>query len=68
LTYVLILLGSAQAQSVITIGETSVLSAGDRDNGNLLLAQSAALAQAATIQSLSFLRHRRRGESDPRHL
>jgi hypothetical protein len=54
LTYVLILLGSAQAQSVITIGETSVLSAGDNDNSNLLLAQSAALAQAATIQSLSF--------------
>jgi hypothetical protein len=54
LTYVLILLGSAQAQSVITIGETSVLSAGDNDNSDLLLAQSAALAQAATIQSLSF--------------
>jgi hypothetical protein len=31
-----------------------VLSAGDGGNGNLLLAQSATLAQAATIQSLSF--------------
>jgi len=54
LTYVVILLGSAQAQSVITIGETPVLSADDSENGNLLLAQSATLAQAATIQSLSF--------------
>jgi hypothetical protein len=54
LTHVLILLGSAQAQSVITIGEKSVLSAGDGQNGNLLLAQSANLAQAATVQSLSF--------------
>jgi hypothetical protein len=32
LTYVLILLGSAQAQSVITIGETPVLSPGDGSN------------------------------------
>jgi len=57
LTSVLILLGSpqsqAQAQSV-TIGETAVLSAGDNGNGNLLSAQRAKLAQAATIQSLSF--------------
>jgi hypothetical protein len=52
-TSILILLGSAQAQAV-TIGETSVLSSGDSGNGNLLLAQSANLAQAATIQSLSF--------------
>ena len=52
-TYVLILIGSAQAQSV-TIGETAVLSSGDSGNGNLLAAQSAHLAQAATIQSLSF--------------
>ena len=53
LTSVLILLSSAQAQSV-SIGQTSVLSGGDSGNGNLLLAQSATLAQAATVQSLSF--------------
>ena len=53
LTSVLTLLGSAQAQSV-TIGQTSVLSTPDGGNGKLLLAQSAKLAQAATIQSLSF--------------
>jgi len=35
--------------SVIDIGETAVLSSGDGGNGNLLLAQSATLAQAATI-------------------
>ena len=52
-TSVLVFLGSAQAQSV-KIGETAVLSAADGQNGNLLLAQSAKLAQAATIQSLSF--------------
>src|SRR5271166_5615948 len=57
LTSVLILLGSpqsqAQAQSV-TIGETAVLSAGDNGNGNLLSAQRAKLAQAGTVQSMSF--------------
>ena len=52
-SYVLVFLGSAQAQSV-TIGATAVLSAADSQNGNLLLAQIAKLAQAATIQSLSF--------------
>ena len=52
LTYVLILLGSAQAQTV-TIGETAVLSEGDT-NANLLAAQSATLATAATVESLSF--------------
>jgi hypothetical protein len=52
-SYVLVFLGAAQAQSV-TIGQTTVLSAGDNGNGNLLLAQSAKLATAATIQSLSF--------------
>jgi hypothetical protein len=50
-SYVLVSLGSAQA---VTIGETAVLPWGDTQNGNLLLAQSATLAQAATIQSLSF--------------
>ncbi len=54
LTYILILLGSAQARSVITIGETPVLSSGDSQNGNRLLAQSATLPQAATVESLSF--------------
>ena len=44
---------AAQAQS-ITIGDTAVLSADDSQNRNLLLAQSAKLGQAATIQSLSF--------------
>src|SRR6185437_13346171 len=47
------ILGAAQAQSV-TMGDTAVLSANDSQNGNLLLAQSAKLAQAATVQSLSF--------------
>src|SRR5271169_1992187 len=54
LTYVPILLGSAQAQSVIDIGETAVLSSGDSQNGNLLAAQSATLTKAATVESLSF--------------
>ena len=52
-SYVLVFLGTAHAQSV-TIGQTTVLSSGDNGNANLLLAQSAKLAQAATIQSLSF--------------
>ena len=52
-SYVLVFLGSAQAQSV-TIGATTVWSAADGQNGNLLLAQIATLSQAATIQSLSF--------------
>jgi hypothetical protein len=51
LAYVLIPLGSAQSGA---IGETSVLSSGDNGNENLLAAQSATLAQAATMQSLSF--------------
>jgi hypothetical protein len=51
--YVLVFLGSAQAQSV-TIGETAVLSVPDGGNGNLLAAQSATLAKTATIESLSF--------------
>ena len=49
--YILVFLGSARA---LTIGQTAVLSAPDNGNGNTLLAQSANLAQAATIQSLSF--------------
>jgi hypothetical protein len=48
---VLFFLGAAQAD---TIGQTSVLTGGDSQNANLLLAQSAALAQAETVQSLSF--------------
>src|SRR5271156_1137809 len=52
-SYALIFLGSAQAQS-ITIGQTTVLSILDGGNANLLIAQSAKLAQAATIQSMSF--------------
>jgi hypothetical protein len=52
-SYSLIFLGSAQAQS-ITIGQTTVLSIPDGGNANLLIAQSAKLAQAATIESMSF--------------
>jgi hypothetical protein len=44
----------ALAQLTTTIGETAVLTAGDGDNGSLLLAQKATLTQPATIQSLSF--------------
>ena len=43
-----------QAQTAITIGETSVLTSNDSGNGNLLIAQQATLSQTATIQSLSF--------------
>ncbi len=39
----------------LTFGETNVLSNGDSGNANLLLAQSATLSFAGTIQSLSFL-------------
>ena len=42
------------AQSSITIGANAVLSDSDSQNGNLALAQSAALSQSATIESLSF--------------
>ena len=52
-SYVLVFLGSAQAQSV-NFGETTVLTAGDGQNANLLLAQVATLSEAATVQSLSF--------------
>ena len=53
-SYILVFLGSAQAQSV-TIGSNAVWSGGnDSDNGNLLSAQIAKLSQAATVQSLSF--------------
>ena len=44
----------AQAQTAITIGETTVLTSNDSGNGNLLIAQQATLSQIATIQSLSF--------------
>jgi hypothetical protein len=43
----------SSAQSV-TMGVTTVLRAADSQNGNLLLAQQAALSEAATLQSLSF--------------
>jgi hypothetical protein len=47
---------STQAASgtLVRIGETNVLATADSGNGNFLVAQSANLAQAATIQSLSF--------------
>ncbi len=41
------------AQS-ITMGDSKVESAGDSGNGNLLVAQQVTLAQAGTLQSLSF--------------
>jgi hypothetical protein len=44
----------AQAQASLTIGDASVESAADSGNGNLVLAQAAALSQSATITSLSF--------------
>ena len=40
--------------STITIGETSILSVTDSNNGNRLVAQRATLSQTATIRSLSF--------------
>ena len=44
-----------QSADPITMGETAILSDGDSGNGNLLLAQGPyTLAQAATLQSLSF--------------
>ena len=46
--------GPALAQSSITIGQTAVLSAGDGQNGGLLLAQQATLSRSATVSSLSF--------------
>ena len=53
-SFILVFLGSAQAQSV-TIGSNAVWSGGNNsDNGNLLLAQIAKLSQTATVQSLSF--------------
>ena len=53
-SYILVFLGSAQAQSV-TIGSNAVWSGGnDFANGNLLSAQIAKLSKAATVQSLSF--------------
>ena len=51
-SYVLVFLGSAQAQS-ITIG-SDVIWSSDSANGNLLSAQIAKLTEAATVQSLSF--------------
>jgi hypothetical protein len=52
----------ATAQSSITIGANAVLSDGDSQNGNLVLAQRAALSQAATIESLSFYVTRAAGQ------
>jgi hypothetical protein len=50
----LALVSPSQAQSTITIGEPSVLTAPDGDNANLLIAQQATLSEAATVDSLSF--------------
>lgn len=52
--FFILLATGAHAQN-IQIGETSILTAGDGGNGNLLLAQGPyVLSQAATIDSLSF--------------
>lgn len=52
---VLIAAGAIDARATtVTIGEAAVLSADDNSNAGLLIAQNAPLAQAATIQSLSF--------------
>jgi hypothetical protein len=51
-SYVLVFLGSAQAQ-LITIGSTNAWPA-DSKNGNVLSAQIAKLTEAATVESLSF--------------
>ena len=40
--------------STITAGETAVLSAGDSNNGDLLVAQETTLSQTAILRSLSF--------------
>src|SRR5262249_20557757 len=42
------------AVSTLTLGEANVLAEDDAQNANLLLAQSATLAQTATVQSMSF--------------
>ena len=53
-SYVLVFLGSAQAQSVTIGSRRRVVSRRRPENGNLLSAQIAKLSQAATVQSLSF--------------
>jgi Domain of unknown function (DUF4082) len=53
LAFLVVLMQAASAQT-IQIGETAVLTNGDNSNGNLLLAQAAALPEPATIESLSF--------------
>ena len=53
-TCFLLLVASSSWAGSITIGQTSVQTTADGNNANLLLAQSATLSQAATIQSLSF--------------
>jgi hypothetical protein len=45
---------TATQAGLITAGETTLLSADDYGNGNLLVAQQVTLAQTATLQSLSF--------------
>lgn len=47
-------LAQSSSTTSITIGESAVLSAGDSQNGGLLLAQQATLSRQATVQSLSF--------------
>lgn len=46
--------GGGGGGGTITFGETNVLPVDDGGNGNLLVAQQAALTQAGTVQSLSF--------------
>ena len=64
-SYILVFLGSAQAQSV-TIGSNAVWSGGnDSANGNLLSAQIAKLIQDRNRPEPVVLRHRRERKSDP---
>ena len=62
-SYVLIFLGSAQAQS-ITIGSTVVWGGADSGNGNLLVAQVAKLSPGRNHPEPVLLRHRRQRKSD----
>ena len=54
LALLLFLSSPALAQTTVTMGDTAVETAADSGNANLVIAQQATLAQAGTLQSLSF--------------
>jgi hypothetical protein len=60
--FVLLFVPLSFAQTAITMGETAILNSGDNGKRNLLLAQQATLAQAATLQSFSFYVTRSAGQ------